>query len=476
MKSYFKIFEKVKNQDGATAVIVAIVLPMLIGFGALAVDVGYMHVTKNELQNVADAAALAATRKLGTIYRDMTYNAQQTYVCGDGVGDGDGDGNDDGDSNNDITVIKDVANAVALSNKAGGKHIIVFDMAEGIEINEVEIGVWDPNNIIPPSEDFTDYIQPDAVRVKARMDGAANGPITTFFAKIFGIDNVDVSADATAALTSQSVAQPGELVIPIGISSLAIDECNDPILFSPTKDACAGWTSFTYGSNNNEVKDIIEGDLLSPALTIGDEVNFTGGELSDGTFNELLLLFKEKGYDVYVDGVDDEGHEILRPVATYADGTPVTGHWDASRIAELNDKGISFTVHAPVVELWLTDVDGNLLNSNGNLLKDGEEKVRLWYPVPPPPNSYADDIERNKHLWPTTVLVYREPDDATECGNPNQSMIIDGFATILFTDVIGPPYHVVIGELLCDQYSNDDTRGGGGSGNTSKGTIPNLVE
>jgi len=61
MKFSFKLLEKVKNQAGATAIIVAITLPMLIGFGALAVDVGYMYVNKNELQNVADAAALAAT-------------------------------------------------------------------------------------------------------------------------------------------------------------------------------------------------------------------------------------------------------------------------------------------------------------------------------------------------------------------------------------------------------------------------------
>ena len=49
MKSYFKFFEKVRNQAGVTAVIVAIVMPVLIGFTELAVDVGYMHVTKNEL-------------------------------------------------------------------------------------------------------------------------------------------------------------------------------------------------------------------------------------------------------------------------------------------------------------------------------------------------------------------------------------------------------------------------------------------
>jgi hypothetical protein len=125
-----------------------------------------------------------------------------------------------------------------------------------------------------------------------------------------------------------------------------------------------------------------------------------------------------------------------------------------------------------VLPLYLTDDNGE------PILDDVGEPIRLWYPEPGSP--YKDEIERNRHLWPTKVVVYYEedPDDETaECGNPNQSMIIDGFATILFTDVMGPPDKIVIGELLCDQYSNDDTRGDGSSGKYgTKGTIPCLVE
>jgi len=446
MKSYFKIFEKVKNQAGVSAVIVAIVLTMLIGLSALAVDVGYMYATKNELQNVADAAALAATRKLGTIYQGMAYDAQQAYVCGTG--------------NDDIAVIKDVANTVANKNKAGGKYMIVYGMTEkGVSIDDVEIGVWDPDNIPSPSENFTNYYQPDAVRVKVRRDSATQRSISTFFAKIF-IDTVNVSAYATAALTGQSTNEPGELELPIAISNLAIEECNDPIRFSPTQDSCAGWTSFLLGANTPNIQDIITGDELSPGLTIGDPINFIGGELSDGTFNELLLLFKDRGYDVMVGGYDDDGNEILVPAYTDSEGYPITGHLDP-----LN--------YPNVLPLYLTDFD------DGSLILDDEGlPIQLYYPEAGPP--YKDETLRNRHLWPTKVVVYYEeeppPDDETaECGNPNQSMIVDGFATILFTDVVGPPHKIVIGELLCDQYSNDDTRGGGGEHGT-KGTIPGLVE
>ena len=49
-----------KNEQGSVMVIVAISLAALLGISGLAVDFGGMAITKQELQNAADAAALAA--------------------------------------------------------------------------------------------------------------------------------------------------------------------------------------------------------------------------------------------------------------------------------------------------------------------------------------------------------------------------------------------------------------------------------
>lgn len=58
------------DERGAASVIVAVVLVVLMGFGALAVDVGAMYAEKAQLQNGADAAALAVAgdcaAKMGT--------------------------------------------------------------------------------------------------------------------------------------------------------------------------------------------------------------------------------------------------------------------------------------------------------------------------------------------------------------------------------------------------------------------------
>ena len=62
-----KVFQDARsamNQRGATAILVALLLVVLVGFTALAIDVGHLVVARNELQNAADAGALAGARFL----------------------------------------------------------------------------------------------------------------------------------------------------------------------------------------------------------------------------------------------------------------------------------------------------------------------------------------------------------------------------------------------------------------------------
>ncbi len=61
-----QVFKKsmITDQKGAVAVIVAVCLVVFVGFTALAVDVGHLYVVRNELQNAADAGALAGARCL----------------------------------------------------------------------------------------------------------------------------------------------------------------------------------------------------------------------------------------------------------------------------------------------------------------------------------------------------------------------------------------------------------------------------
>ncbi|MBL4820619.1 MAG: hypothetical protein JKY98_06475 [Gammaproteobacteria bacterium] len=53
------------SQKGAYLVIVSLLLVVLMGFGALTLDLGRLFVLRSEMQNAADSAALAAARELG---------------------------------------------------------------------------------------------------------------------------------------------------------------------------------------------------------------------------------------------------------------------------------------------------------------------------------------------------------------------------------------------------------------------------
>ena len=109
-----------RNQEGAVVVWFALMLIALIAISALAIDVGYLMATRNELQNISDAAALAGARQMGKIYSDLDYTDQQNYTLDE----------------DDVDLIQNAAVGVAGANEAGGKDSI--EIASG----EVDIGVW----------------------------------------------------------------------------------------------------------------------------------------------------------------------------------------------------------------------------------------------------------------------------------------------------------------------------------------------
>jgi hypothetical protein len=61
-----KLKKFVQGAEGSIMVITALGLVVFLGFASLAIDMGRLYVAKNELQNTADAAALAGTSHLIT--------------------------------------------------------------------------------------------------------------------------------------------------------------------------------------------------------------------------------------------------------------------------------------------------------------------------------------------------------------------------------------------------------------------------
>ena len=279
-----------RNQRGSVTVIVGILIFMLVGFGALAVDISHLYVARNELQNAADAGALAGARVL--------YN-------------------DDGTAVN--TGANQEACDTATANKSEGTAVEVN--WSGGNDGDVQRGHWSfglaglargfyPNASTTPVDLWNvstaeldadpDFI--NAVRVVTRRTTQGT-PVASFFARIFGHENFELSAEAVGYIGFAGTLLAHDVDQPIAICShsiLDIDgeyNCNIGRMINSGVDAetneTGGWTSFDQtddpcsgGTNAAEIKTLVCSDGNPETLMLGEPVETNGGELQV-TFDAL---------------------------------------------------------------------------------------------------------------------------------------------------------------------------------------------
>lgn len=265
-----KIKRLIREQRGAVALTVAF---LLVGGGGLvagAVDVGMLYTARAELQNAADATALAgAATMVG--YND---SGQVVSQWEDGVA---------------------AAKQVASSNKALNVSLNLLDQ-------DITMGYWDSatKDFDPwrtgPSANPGDLT---AFRVTLRRDQVANSPVSTIFAGIVGIDQVNIRATSTAFLGYVGEV-PGDTVdLPVAVKEEVLTDpngprCNTWIKFHSEQDESAEWTTFfTFPANDPNVRDYVDGSLTTPPLKVGDYINTINGVLSTNTFRALERRFNE---------------------------------------------------------------------------------------------------------------------------------------------------------------------------------------
>ncbi|UCE94631.1 MAG: hypothetical protein JSV73_04995 [Flavobacteriaceae bacterium] len=299
-----KLFSIIDNQQGISAVIVAICLFMLVGFVALAIDVGHLYVAKNELQNAADAGALAGAMNLYSNTGDsINQNANQFGF--------------------DASVANLSENVPVDVNWTGGNT------------GDVQRGHWSfgwstlprgfyPNNStalvqlygvsdeqLDANEDFI-----NAVRVRVRREST---PIASFFARIFGFDSFQAVSEAIAYIGFAGKMDPANLDFPIAICQGALEKeghpgwtCSEGRFIN---DATGGadeetgaWTSLNQdldadgndicssGTNANEVKQLVDcvngipDDYLEPLIP-HKNLNVNNGML-ESAFNSFYNCWK----------------------------------------------------------------------------------------------------------------------------------------------------------------------------------------
>ncbi|MGC9326093.1 MAG: pilus assembly protein TadG-related protein [Candidatus Hinthialibacter sp.] len=176
MNSRFKTSRE--NEHGAVLVLVAVCLTLFMLFLALTVDFGLMIQKKGQLQNVADAAALAAAQEL--VDEDLLTSQ--------------------GNQDDDIISARNYAELYAASNIAD------FDVdrnSENIESGGVLVGyIDDPMNMSSPLR-TTDVSNYNSVKVTASMTNEINGPLQLFFGGVTGLNNIEMNASSVATIENR---------------------------------------------------------------------------------------------------------------------------------------------------------------------------------------------------------------------------------------------------------------------------------
>lgn len=321
------MLSKPRNQNGGVIVLVAVSMVVLLGFAALAVDVGHLVAARNELQNAADAGALAGARFL---YKcDGTVNASGfNDDCDIGPGGG-----------VSIASANQLGYDAATANKSENVAVDV-NWTSGTNGSEVQRGHWSfgltanldrgfyPNSstaAVSLNDVSTAALDANmnfinAVRVVARRQAT---PITSFFARILGHENFQMSAEAVAYIGFAGILEPGKGDQPIAICEESIEindeySCNiGRMLNSGSDDAThntAGWTNFSQPcetANANEMKQLVCGSGTSDIVEYGQGMGATGG-VQQVTFDALR--------DCWINGANDLDDDGIREATIDTDG------------------------------------------------------------------------------------------------------------------------------------------------------------
>ncbi len=242
-----RLTDRWRTDRGAVIVLVAVMMVVLLTFGSLAVDVGYIMVVRNQLQNAADAGALRGARVLYT-------NNGQTIN----------------------TVANNEAYLAAIDNMSQNQPVEVNDPSGNS--GDVQRGHWSF-----ASRTFTENASTTPVvlwdRTTAELDadtGYINAvkvtvhrediPANSFLSKIIGYDNFTLQAEAVGYIGFAGTLGPGEADQPIAICKQSITDfdsgeytCNTGRMINSgggTTHNTGGWTNFSQPCDTASVPTV----------------------------------------------------------------------------------------------------------------------------------------------------------------------------------------------------------------------------
>ncbi|NUN23562.1 MAG: hypothetical protein HUU09_08845 [Candidatus Jettenia caeni] len=287
MRTRFQLYVRLKNERGATIIIVALLMVTFIGFAAFAIDIGHLCVVQNELQNAADAGALAGARFL--------YSKDGAAI------------NEDANQ---------IAYNTATTNTGEGKAVEVNWL--GGNGGDVQRGHWsfatntftpnaslDPVDLINRSDEDLDA-DPDFINAVRVITRRKSSPASSFFARVFGYQGFTLQKEAVAYIGFAGTLQPGDVYQPIAI-------CIDSILQNDryqctvgrmSNDETAGWTDFNQenpcqgGTNAHDVKALVCGEGNPEPIYLGKDMATIGGVVASALKDIIECWENQTGKEI----------------------------------------------------------------------------------------------------------------------------------------------------------------------------------
>ncbi|MEW6235494.1 MAG: pilus assembly protein TadG-related protein [Candidatus Omnitrophota bacterium] len=166
------------NQKGSIIVLLAVCITVIMMSLAMTVDIGWMVLAEGQLQNAADAAALAGASQLPD--EDVLYGTP--------------------DQTDDIGDARDSAQAFAAYNKAANVYLQV-DRNEDNYIDGGIVAGYIQNPLNINSSFQTDEIpEYNSIQVTAKLANDLNGPLALLMGSFSGMQSVELQATSTATI------------------------------------------------------------------------------------------------------------------------------------------------------------------------------------------------------------------------------------------------------------------------------------
>jgi Flp pilus assembly protein TadG len=301
-----KMLKRRRDQKGIAVVLVAGMTVMFLAFAALSIDIAHLYVVQNELQNAADAGALAGGRRL-------------YYPNGSSVN----------------LNANQIAYEAAIENTS--EKIAVEVISPNTNAHDVQRGHWSfstraftaSNSTEAPhlwdkttAELDVDTSFVNAIKVTARRQ---QSQANSFFARIMGFAGFDVSAEAIAYIGYAGTIAPMEIDTPIAVCKQAISSqsnteysCATGRMMNATVDTAA-WTNFSQPCDTadaNELGDMVcvePGANLTPVV-VGHPMGTNNGQVNDPYLAMLDCWENDPSLDTDGDGVPDQPWNLVFPV------------------------------------------------------------------------------------------------------------------------------------------------------------------